>query len=530
LFIVMSVVGLVLLIACANVANLLLARSTARRKETAVRMALGAGRLRLIRQLLTESILLATVGGVLGIALAFRGGELLRRLASPSETPLALDIRPDAHILIFCTAISLLTGILFGLAPAVRATRLDVSPVLKAGLGSGPGHSRWLLGKALVAGQVSISLLLLIGAGMFVRSLQRLNSVDVGFNRENLLLFGVDASLSGYKDENLVGLYQRVQESVEALPGVKSVSLSRHTLIGNGLSRSGITIPGYEKRAGEEMLAYANLVGPGFFETMGIPILLGRGLTIRDNQTAPRVVVINEALERRYFPNASPIGRRFSWHEKDVEIVGIARNAKYNDLRQADPPTVYDPYLQNVGGIGRMIFVMRTAGDPTSAIRGVRTAIAAVDRNLPLYNVRTEVQQIDSALIRERLFAELTSCFGGLALLLASIGLCGVMSYTVARRTGEIGIRMALGAAKGDIARMVLREVLVLIAAGLSIGLPAALLCTRMIRNQLYGLSLSDPVSIAVAIGVLVVVAGLAGYLPARRASRIDPMAALRQE
>ena len=530
LFIVMSVVGLVLLIACANVANLLLARSTARRKETAVRMAMGAGRLRLIRQLLTESILLATLGGVLGVALAFWGGDLLLRLASPWETPLTLDIRPDAHILIFCAALSLLTGILFGLAPAVRATRLDASPVLKAGLGSGPGHPRWLLGKALVAGQVSISLLLLIGASMFVRSLQKLNSIDVGFKRENLLLFGVDASLSGYKDDRLIGLYQRLQESVEALPGVKSVSLSRHSLIGNGLSRSGMTIPGYEKRAGEEMLAYANLVGPGFFETMGIPILLGRGLTIRDNETAPRVVVINEALARRYFPNESAIGRRFSWHEKDVEIVGIARNAKYNDLRQAEPPTIYDPYLQNVGGIGRMVFVMRTAGDPVLTIRGVRAAIAAVDRNLPLYSVRTQVQQIDSALFQERLFAELTTCFGGLALLLASIGLYGVMSYTVARRTGEIGIRMALGAAKSDIARMVFREVLALVAIGLGVGLPAALVCTRLIGNQFYGVSLSDPVSIAVAIGVLALVASLAGYLPARRAARIDPMAALRQE
>jgi len=361
LLILMWVVGLVLLIACANVANLQLARSTARRKETAVRMALGAGRLRLIRQLLTESILLATLGGALGLALAFRGGELLLLLVSSSERPVALDVRPDAHILVFCTALSLVTGILFGLAPAVRATRLDVSPVLKAGTGGGSDRPRWLLGKALVAAQVGMSLLLLIGASMFVRSLQKLNSIDVGFNRENLLLFGVDGSLSGYKDERAGNLYQRIQEGIQALPGIRSVSLSRHGLIGDGSSQSGIDIPGYEKRPGEVLLAWSNSVGPGFFETMGIPIVLGRGLTIRDNETAPKVAVINEVLARRYFPNQSPIGKRFIWHEKDVEVVGVAANAKYYDLRQENPPTIYEPYLQYVEGLGRMVFAVRTA-------------------------------------------------------------------------------------------------------------------------------------------------------------------------
>ena len=385
-----------------------------------------------------------------------------------------------------------------------------------------------MLGKALVAGQVALSLIILIGASMFVRSLQKLNSIDVGFNRENLLLFGVDGSLSGYKDERLGSLYQRIQQSLRAIPGVRSATLSRHGLIGDGSSTTAIEIPGYQTRPDERLAVYKNSVGPDFFETMGIPILLGRGLTDRDNETAPKVVVINEALARQYFPNQLPIGKRITWYEKDVEIVGIARNAKYHDLRQEDPPTVYEPYLQFGGG--RVVFAVRTAGDPVSVIRDVRRAVAAADRNLPLYNVRTQAQQIDSALTQERLFADLTSCFGGLALLLASIGLYGVMSYTVARRTGEIGIRMALGAAKSDIARMVFREVLALVAIGLGVGLPAALVCTRLIGNQFYGVSLSDPVSIAVAIGVLALVASLAGYLPARRAARIDPMAALRQE
>ena len=528
LMILMCIVGLVLLIACANVANLLLARSTARRRETAVRMALGAGRQRLIRLLLTESVMLAFLGGALGLALAFRGGALLLWLVSSPERPFALEVHSDAHILMFCATVSLVTGILFGLAPALRATRLDVSPVLKSGLGAWSGPSRWMLGKALVAGQVALSLLILIGASMFVRSLQKLNSIDVGFNRENLLLFGIDGSLSGYKDERLGSLYQRIQQSLRAIPGVRSATLARHGLIGDGSSTTGIEIPGYQTRPGERLVVYKNSVGPDFFETMGIPILLGRGLTDRDNQTGPKVVVINEALARQYFPNQLPVGKRITWHEKNVEIVGIARNAKYHDLRQEDPPTVYEPYLQFGGG--RVVFAVRTAGDPVSIIRDVRRAVATVDRNLPLYYLRTQVQQIDSALTQERLFADLTSCFGGLALLLASIGLYGVMSYTVARRTGEIGIRIALGAAKSDIARMVLREVLVLIAAGLSIGLPVALLSTRLISKQLYGLSPSDPGSIAVALGVLALVAGLAGYLPARRAARIDPMAALRQE
>ena len=529
LFILMSVVGLVLLIACANVANLLLARSAARRKETAVRMALGAGRSRLIRQLLTESVLLATLGGALGLALAFRGGDLLLLLVSPGESPLALDVRPDARILLFCGAVSLVTGILFGLAPALRATRLDVSPILKTGLG-GAGGSRWLLGKTLVAAQIAMSLLLLIGASVFVRSLQKLHAIDVGFNRQNLLLFGVDGSLSGYKNERMGSLYESIREGVAAVPGVRSASLSRHGLIGDGSSRSGIEIPGYKARPGEETLAYRNSVGPDFFATMGIPILLGRGLTVRDNPAAPNVVVVSEALARKYFPNEAPIGKRLTWHEKDVEIVGVAGNAKYHDLRQEDLPIVYEPYLQYLGSVGRMVFEVRTAGDPTSIIRDVRRAVAAVDRNLPLYGVRTQVQQINSALTRERVFASLTGCFGGLALLLASIGLYGVMSYTVVRRTGEIGIRMAVGAAKGDIARMVLREVLALVAFGLGVGLPVALGCTHLIRNQLYGLSPSDPASLAIASGVLVTVAALAGYLPARRAALIDPMTALRNE
>ena len=529
LFILMSVVGLVLLIACANIANLLLARATARQKETAVRLALGAGRMRLVRQSLTESVLLATLGGGLALAMAFRSGEFLLALVSPGETPLALDVRPDIRVLLFCVSISLLTGILFGLAPALRATRIDVSPALKGTAGT-LRRPRWALGKALVASQVAMSLLLLIGASMFARSLQKLNSIDTGFNRSNLLLFGVDGSTSGYKNEQLGSLYSRIQESVGALPGVRSVSLSRHSLIGDGSSQSGISIAGKAKTPDKELTVYRNEVGPGFFETMGIPILLGRGLTVNDNRTAPRVVVINEALARQYFPNEPSIGKRLSWHDTEVEIVGVVKNAKYHSLRQEPQPTVYDSYLQYPEEIGRMAFDVRTATDPALMIPDIRRAIAAVDPDLPLYHVRTQVQQIESYLIQERVFAKLTSCFGLLALLLASIGLYGLMSYMVTRRTGEIGIRMALGAARIDVVRMVFRETLLLSALGVGIGMPAALVSTRLIRSQLFGLTPTDPVSIAVAVLVLAGVAAFAGYVPARRAARIDPMAALRNE
>src|SRR6266849_4339129 len=375
-----------------------------------------------------------------------------------------------------------------------------------------------------------MSLLLLIGAGIFVRSLQKLNAIDIGFNRDNLLLFGVDGSISGYKSEQLGGLYSRIQESIGSLPGVRSVSMSRHSLIGDGSSRSGISISGRAKRTDQEMVAYRNGVGPGFFATMGIPILLGRGLTVRDNETAPKAVVINEALARQYFPNESPIGKRLTWHDKEIEIVGVVKNARYHSLRQEPQPTVYEAYLQYPKEIGRMVFQVRTAADPAAISRDVRRAVAAVDPNLPLYNVRTQVQQIESHLIQERVFASLTSGFGLLALLLASIGLYGVMSYMVARRTGEIGIRIALGAARGDVVRMVLRETLLVSALGVSVGVPAALASTRLIRSQLFEITPFDPVSIVVAVLVLTVVAVFAGYVPARRAARIDPMAALRNE
>ena len=530
LFILMTVVGLVLLIACVNVAILMLARATARQKETAVRLALGAGRPRLIRQLLTESVLLAIIGGVLGLALASRGENLLLTLVTPGETPLALNLQPDLRVLGFCLAISLLTGIVFGLAPALRGTRIDLTPALKVtagSLGARFGRSRFGLGKMLVASQVAMSLLLLIGAGLFIRSLQKLNSIDLGFNRHNLLLFSIDGSASGYKNARLGNAYKEIQARLQAIPGVRSVSLSQHRLIGGGVSIGGVEVPGYKPRPNEEVSSWMIWVGPGFFETMGIPILAGRALSARDSESAPKVVVINETFARHYFPNQGPVGKRLG---DGTEIIGVAKDAKFDTVRREAAPTMYLPYLQHLEGMDTVSFEIRTAGSPTAIVPDARRAVAAVGANLPLFDVKTQEQQIAGSLFEEHLFAKLVGCFGLLALLLASIGLYGVMSYAVVRRTSEIGIRVALGAQRGQVLWMVLRETTLLVAAGLGIGLPTALALTRLIRNQLFGLKPTDPFTIAVATLTLVVVAVFAGYLPARRASRVDPMVALRYE
>ena len=530
LFILMIVVGLVVLIACVNVANLLMARAAARQKETAVRLALGAGRLRLVRQLLTESVLLAMMGGALGMVLATSGESLLLSLVSGGETPLALDLRPDVRILGFCLVCSLLTGILFGLAPALRGTRVDLTPALKvtAGiLGAHDDRSKRGLGKLLVASQVAMCLVLLTGASLFVRSLQKLNAIDAGFNRYNLLLFSIDGTASGYRSLRLGTLYQDIQARLQGIPGVRSVSLSQHRLIGGSASTAGVEVPGYKRRPNEQMSSWMNWVGSGFFETMGIPILIGRGISARDSETAPKVVVINEAFARHYFANEVPVGKRLG---DNTQIVGIVKNAKFNRLQHEAPPTVYVPYLQNLESIEGMNFEARTVGNPTAIVRDVRSAVAAVDRNLPLFDVKTQVQQIDESLVQERLFARLSTLFGMLALLLASIGLYGVMSYAVVRRTSEIGIRMALGAECGEVLWLVLRETMLVVTIGLGIGLPAAVASTRLIRNRLFGLEPADPLAISGATLVLIVVTVLAGYLPARRASRVDPMIALRYE
>ncbi len=542
--ILMAMVGLVLLIASVNVANLLLARAAAREKEIGVRLALGAGRLRLIRQLLTESILVAMLGGAVGLLLAYWGVDLLVAMMSGGGQRYSLDVRPDARVLGFTVIVSLLTGILFGLAPALRGTTPDLTPALKETPGTRSnralrgGRLRPTLGKALVVSQVAMSLLLLASAGLFVRTLANLENLDPGFNRRNILLFGINPTLNGYKGERLANLYKELQDRIEALPGVRSASFSPVALISGSYSMNDISIEGHTTESVEKPSVYTLRVGPKFFETMGIPLIFGRTISPRDTETSPKVAVINEAMAHRYFAGQDPLGQKFRWAGDktgtQIEIVGVVRDAKYASLRRDVAPTVYVSYLQNLQAVGAVHFEVRIAQNPSDLIPVVHRLVQEIDKNLPLYEVKTQSQQIDQSLFRERLIARLSSFFGLLALLLACVGIYGLMSFGVTQRTSEIGIRMALGAQRSDVLRMVMRETVVLVALGVSIGIPAALAATRLtsslISSLLFGLKATDPVSLTIAAIVMASVALLAGYIPARRATKVDPMVALRYE
>jgi len=531
LSILIAVVGLVLLIACANVANLLLARGATRQREMAVRLALGAGRWRLIRQMLTESVLLSLLGGALGVVFANWGKDLLVTLRPWGGQALELDLRLDLRVLAFTAAVSVLTGILFGIAPALRGTRVDLTPSLKDNARTVIGGSRFGLSKALIIAQVALSLVLLIGAGLFVRTLQNLNKVDAGFNANNVLLFRVSPRLSNYKPNQIAPLYEQMLARIEAVPGVVRASISRHPLLSGSSAISNISVDGKEP---SKDYTYVQRVRANFFETMEIPLVQGRSLTEQDDERAPKVAVINQAMARKHFPGDDPIGKRFGLggleHSRDVEIVGVVSDAKYTSLRMETPPTIYFPFRQQASALGQMNFEVRTAGDPTALVSSIRDAVSEVDKNLPLFDVKTQQQQADQSLTQERLFATLSGFFGLLALLLGCIGLYGVMSYAVARRTNEIGIRMALGATAPRVTRMVMRETMVLVTAGVAIGLGTALAATRLIESMLFGLAPNDPLTISLAALLMIAVAALAGYLPARKAAKVDPMIALRYE
>ncbi len=528
LMLLMVVVGLVLLIACANVASLLLARAALRAKEIAVRLAMGAGRWRLVRQLLTESLLLSFTGGVLGVFFAYWGKDMLLALRPWGGGELAINLKLDLRVLGFTTAVSVITGILFGLAPALRATRVDLAPALKDSSRNVSGGSHSAIAKMLIVAQAAMSVMLLIGAGLFLRTLNNLESVDVGFNRESLLLFRVDPRLNGYSGPQVLSLYQRMIERIQSVPGVRSATISRHPLLSGSRRSTTLSIPGYTAEGGRGEEVLVNVVAENFFDTMEMPVLLGSGLSGRDDQQAPKVAVINQTMAQRYSVPDNPIGQRLSDGPTQIEIVGVVRDAKYTGLRQATRPTIYTPYLQGSGE--QMSFAVRTAGDPTLLAGSIRDAVREIDQNLPMFDVRTQDQQADRSLAQERLFATLSSFFSVLALLLACIGLYGVMSHAVARRTNEIGIRMALGARAWDVTSLVVRETLVLVLVGTGIGLGAALAVTRLIASMLFGLTPNDPLTISFAVLLMIAAAALAGYLPARRASRVDPMIALRYE
>ena len=531
--ILMAAVGVVLLIACANIANLLLARAASRRREIAVRLSIGASRMRLIRQMLTESVLMAVVGGAAGIIFAWWAGGFLLWMVSTGEEILPLRVAPDARVLAFTTLLSLATGILFGLAPAFRATRVDLSSSLKEGRGSVSVRSSNFLAKALIVSQVALSAVLLIGAGLFVRSLTNLRSVETGFNKENVLVMSVDVASLGYKgdDQHLVDIYHRVEEGVGALSGVHGASFSMFTVL-DGQWSSDAYPQGRPKPPENQREIHNNVVGPAFFATIGLPIVLGRPIWPEDTAKSPKVAVINETMARWFFPKESPIGLHFRLgedeHNPEIQIVGVAKDAKYESLREEPQPAAYYPYTQNVGYYGN--FQVRYSGDPRSLMPAIRRVFAEVDRNLPIADIRTLSEQVDNTLIEQKLTARLSTFFGLLALLLASIGIYGVLSYAVARRASEIGLRMALGARRTNVVWMVMRDVLALVAGGVAIGVPAALALERLASGMLFGLGNVDPVSLSAAVLILAAVAGFAAYLPARKASLVDPMTALRYE
>jgi predicted permease len=537
LWLLMTLVGLILVLACANVANLLLARAAVRRREMALRLSIGAGRFRIVRQLLTESVLLASLGGALGVLFAIWGMRFLTLLLANGRANFTLHADVNWHVLGVAAALSVLTGVVFGLAPAMNATRVDLVPALKesrAGQQAArPPFRRISVSRLLVVAQVAISVLLLITAGLFVRTLSNLHSVELGFNRQDLLLFQVDARKAGHKDPEVAAFYTDLRTRFSAIPGVRHASLGQDSLIaaGHGLPISAAGVP---PNPATRFL----MVGPAFFTTMQIPILAGRDFDERDRSGSPAVAVINEVFATRTFGDRNPLGQHLTLWEpgeqqrpgRDMEIVGVSRNARYGGLTGAIPPVVYMPYDQGYPQPDQMVFALRTVGEPLRYVNTVREVVRQADAGVPVSDIRTQTADIDRTINQEITFARLCSGFAILALLIACVGLYGTVSQTVAHRTGEIGIRMALGAPHRRIVWMVLREVSVLAAVGLAVGLAAALGTSGFVASFLYEVKPNDPVALTLPVMIFLSAALLAGYVPARKASRIDPMTAIRQD
>jgi predicted permease len=531
IYVLLALVGLVLLLACANIANLLLARSAARQREVSVRMALGAGRGRILRQVFTESLLLSGLGGLAGLILGYFGRDSIPRLMSNSWQPQQFSSRFDWKIFAFTAGVSILSGLLFGLAPALRSTQTSLNTGLKDNAASTTKRRKGLAGKAIVVFQISLSMLLVVGAGLFVRTLFNLNKVDIGFNPEHVLLFHVQPPHTRYPPPKDLALEHRIEEKLAAVPGIDSVTLSAEPLLAHDMSNDAFQPDGQPANTDKSnQVADANFVGESFFQTIGIPIIAGRGFSEQDTETSPKVAVINDALAKKYFPRGDAIGKTFN--KEHIQIVGIAADAKYDDLRSDDPPTYYAPYRQAPEGEmdGGPTYEIRLKTTPEGTLPAIRATVASVDKDLPLIDVRMQTEQIADSLAPERLFALLTAAFGVLALVLACIGIYGIMAYAVARRTSEIGIRIALGAQTGQVLRMVLGEASWLAVFGIVIGVGCALCLTRFLATLLYGLKPSDPLTLFGAALLLLGTAMAAGWAPAWRASRVQPMEALRHE
>jgi predicted permease len=528
LWIIMSIVALALLVACANVANLLLARAVTRQREISVRMALGCGRFRLLRQLLTESLLLAALGTVAGLFVAWWGSHVLLRIVDTGAVPLQLNLSPDARVFVFTAAVMLLTGIGFGLAPAWRASGVDLASAMKDQARGASQRAKQYLGRTLITFQVALSLLLLIGAGLLIRSLHNLRRIDLGFRPQQVLVFDLAHNPRSREPAALALVAREVYEAVKKIPGVESASVSQFMLLKPYSRINSPNIHDYTAEQGEQVIARFTSVSPGYFETVGMTLVAGRGIEERDAVNAPRVAVINEAMARRYFPNGNAVGRTMGNPGNPTEIVGVVRDAKYNELREEVKHMVYLPLWQSPEALSSLEV---RATEPLSTLFGpVRNALLEVTKDLMIRRAVTLSDQVDRTLASERLLTTLCTFFGALALLLASVGLYGVISYAVAQRTQEIGTRIALGATGRNVLWLVLRQSLTVMLAGIIIGLSIALICMRLLASFLYGLSPTDPTAIAGAILLLLVVALLACWIPARRATKVDPMVALRFE
>jgi predicted permease len=543
LWVLMATVALVLLIACANVAGLLVARSAARQKEIALRLALGASRGRIVGQLLTESLLLAVAGGAVGILVASWTSRFLFGFM-PSDTPIAISAALDRRMLAFNFALSLATGMLFGLIPALRSTRPGLAPALKDQAG-------WIVSdgvgarKALVAVQVTLAVLLLVGAGLFIRTLRNLEQVDLGLRPESLVSFTISPGSSGYSANRAKQFFGTLLDRLRNASGVTQAGLANMPILEGGEQDWSITIEGYEAKPGERMNTYFNCVSPEYFATLGMPLLVGRDFDARDVDlaTSPpsgvarrpfKVAIVNASFVRHYFGDGNPLGRHFGLGSDPgtptpIEIVGVVGDAKYTAVREEIARQMFFPVMQDNYASSAIVY-LRTSGDARVAFGAAQRTLQQLDPNVPMYNLRTVEQQIGRSLLNERLIAMLSSGFGVLATLLAMVGLYGVMAYTVLRRTREIGLRVALGAVPRDVIWLVMREVLLLVGTGVTLGLAAAWALTRYVQSQLYGVAATDPTTIAAAVVILSLVAAAAGYVPARRATRVDPVRALRYE
>ena len=533
LVVLMALAGLVLLLACANLANLLLARAGVRQREMSVRLAMGAGQRRILRQMMTESLLLSFLGGASGLLLAWLVRNTIPRLLSNAWDPPAFSARLSWPIFAFAAAVSVLTGIVFGLAPAWKSTRVEVSSSLKESGQTVTRRRRGLGGKAIVAVQVALSMLLVIGAGLFVRTLMQLGRTPLGFRSHNLLLFSVDLPETRYPLAASTPILQRLDEKFASVPGVQAEALTELPLI-SGSARNSTLIPeGQQKKAEGNPSALTNRVGAHFFETFGIPIIAGRVFTMQDAPNSPKVAIVNQSLAQKYFPNANPIGKTFQTggrHPFTVEIVGVCGDARYYRVRKEVQPTFYTPYWQVDEGVHDATFAISTQLDGHALLPSLRDAIRQIDTNLPMLDVRTQDEQIAANLRQERIFAVLSSGFGVLALALACVGIYGIMAYSVANRRNEIGIRLALGAQPRQVRTMILRESTCLSVAGIVAGVGTALFLTRLVKSMLYGIQPNDPLTISCGVLLLLAVALAASWIPARRAARVQPMEALRHE